>query len=691
MATTSLAGPSRVEYLRRAVREAPGRVRLMALQTLTREVSPEQLRDLLCEMSRSEELETRLLAVEGLEKVRSPGVFQIMLERFREDESAIRERATAYLRAYATEEPQAVRAEVLHMLSQGDDATRLLSLDILFKTGSPRDVLIEILLYSRGLAPWLKDRVLDTLRGMGDVILRGAVDLLSHSDEDLRNAALDALAQIGTPESVKPIVGLLRDPRPEVRVEVVRAVGRFGDHRILPLLKKVAEQDPAMEVRTRAVEVSRKMAARLGLEHKAAGAPATPSPSTLEKPIDRLLARAREMGASDLHLAPGEPPIVRQHGKLARLEGDRMEDGYLCRLVASMLDGRQQAILAERGELDFCYAIEEVGRYRVNAHRAQAGLSAAFRVIPNVAPTIAELGLPAHLRDLADLHQGIVLVTGPAGSGKSSTLTALVDLINEQKAAHILTLEDPVEFVHASKQALVNQREVGTHTTSFAAALRAAIREDPDVILVGEMRDLETINLALTAASMGVLVFATLHTNSAAKTMDRIINVFPSSEQDGVRRVLASVVSGVLSQQLLRTRRGGRVAAVEMLFSTPATIRDGKTHQIDGLIQLGRSRGMVGMDDALRALVESDAVAPQDALEKALDKDTFRGWLIQRGDLEVDADERSPASLRAASQAVTQRVGPPTRAATARRAERDLRRAPGGRSVSRTRAPYEAG
>jgi len=287
------------------------------------------------------------------------------------------------------------------------------------------------------------------------------------------------------------------------------------------------------------------------------------------------------------------------------------------------------------GDLDFAYGIEGRARFRVNLFEQEHGKGAVFRLIPSQIMTLEQLRMPPAVRGLAQLRSGLVLVTGPTGSGKSTTLAALIKEINLRRALHIITIEDPLEFVHHNRRSIVSQREVGTHSATFSSALRAAVREDPDCILVGEMRDLETISMALSAAETGLLVLATLHTNSAAKTIDRVINVYPTERQDGVRGVLAAVTRGVVAQQLLLRKSGGRVAAVEVLLASPALaslIREGKTHQIGGLIAQGRARGMVGMDESLRRLVEEDQVEPRAALEKALAKDEMRKWLAARGE-----------------------------------------------------------
>ena len=270
----------------------------------------------------------------------------------------------------------------------------------------------------------------------------------------------------------------------------------------------------------------------------------------------------------------------------------------------------------------------------MNLFKQQRGMGSVMRIIPTKIMTMEQLNLPASVKKLCYLKGGLVLVTGPTGSGKSTTLSAIINEMNERRPLHFVTIEDPIEFVHPNKRSLVSQREIGPHSKNFTNALRAAVREDPDVILVGEMRDPETIEMALNAAETGVLVFGTLHTNSASKTIDRVVNVFPSDRQEGVRGVLGGVLKGVLAQQLLRRKKGGRVAALEILYGSSALasmIRDGKSHQIGGLISTGKAQGMISMDDSLRRLVNEDVIEPQAALEKSLDKDEMRKWLKERG------------------------------------------------------------
>lgn len=351
--------------------------------------------------------------------------------------------------------------------------------------------------------------------------------------------------------------------------------------------------------------------------------------------IDRFLKLMNDRGASDLHISVGRPPLMRISGRMDPIRFRLITEHDFERMIRPAVPDHLWQRYQQTGDCDLAYEVDGLARFRVNLFQQHRGAGAVFRVIPSRVMTIDQLGLPKSVGKLAQLRGGLVLVTGPTGSGKSTTLAAIIHQMANQRPMHIVTIEDPIEFVHENSKALVSQREVGQHSRSFADAVKAAVREDPDCILVGEMRDLETIEIALDAAETGVLVFATLHTNSAAKTIDRIINVFPSDRHDGVRGVLASVIKGVLSQQLLRRARGGRVAAVEVLFGLPALsslIREGKTHQVSSFIQANKAMGMYAMDESLRDFVAAGIVHGQVALEKAIDKDAFREWLRERGD-----------------------------------------------------------
>jgi twitching motility protein PilT len=347
--------------------------------------------------------------------------------------------------------------------------------------------------------------------------------------------------------------------------------------------------------------------------------------------IDQFLRLLVQQGGSDLHLSCGNPPILRVHGHLQRVKFRDLTAADMKALIQEMLTAEQRELFDSCRDLDFAYELPEVARFRCNAFVQHRGMGGVFRVIPSRVPSADELNLPQAVRDFTRLNKGLVLVTGPTGSGKSTTLAAMIDLINQTRPDHVLTIEDPIEFVHQPRVALINQREVGPHTRSFSSALKAALREDPDVILVGEMRDRETISLALTAAETGHLVFGTLHTNSAPKTVDRIIDIFPADQQEQVRTMLSESLRGVVAQQLLRKKGGsGRVAAHEILVGTPAVanlIREGKTFQLPSIIQTGKRDGMIQMDQSILTHLMAGLIEGEEAYSKGHDKGLFRQYL----------------------------------------------------------------
>jgi len=343
--------------------------------------------------------------------------------------------------------------------------------------------------------------------------------------------------------------------------------------------------------------------------------------------ITELLAFSVKNKASDLHLSSGLPPMIRVHGDVRRINLPAMEHKDVHGMVYDIMNDGQRKIYEETLECDFSFEIPNLARFRVNAFNQHRGAGAVFRTIPSKVLTLEELNAPKIFKEICDYPRGIVLVTGPTGSGKSTTLAGMINHINENDYGHILTVEDPIEFVHESKKCLINQREVGPHTLSFANALRSALREDPDVILVGEMRDLETIRLALTAAETGHLVFGTLHTSSAAKTVDRVVDVFPAAEKEMVRAMLSESLRAVISQTLLKTKDGsGRVAAHEIMIGTPAIrnlIRENKIAQMYSAIQTGQNFGMQTLDQNLIDLVRRNVVSSAEARFRAANKDAF--------------------------------------------------------------------
>lgn len=344
--------------------------------------------------------------------------------------------------------------------------------------------------------------------------------------------------------------------------------------------------------------------------------------------LDKLFVEMKNLGASDLHLSVGHPPLLRLKGSLVPMKFKPMTDDLLKKLIFEVMRPDQVELFKTKNDMDFSYSVENVARFRGNAFMDQRGVGAVFRIIPTEIKTLEEMGYPEGVRKIAQMRKGLVLVTGPTGSGKSTTLASIIHEINLNLDGHIITIEDPIEFVHKSRKCIVTQREVHYHTHNFANALKGACREDPDVILVGEMRDYETIRLALTAAELGVLVFGTLHTNGAAQTIDRIIDVFPEDSQSQARSMLSDSLQGVVSQLLLKTADGkGRVAVQEIMMGSQALtalIREGKSAQIASTIQTGTAEGMQTFDQALKGLVSSGKITKEAAYSVATDKKQFQ-------------------------------------------------------------------
>src|SRR5262250_2964200 len=350
--------------------------------------------------------------------------------------------------------------------------------------------------------------------------------------------------------------------------------------------------------------------------------------------ISKLLTFSAKEGASDCHISAGEPPMIRVHGDLKKLDHPPLTQEETHALIYDMMNDNQRKNFEEKRECDFSFELGDIARFRVNVFVQHRGLGAVFRNIPTEIIPMEKLGMPPVVRQLCDREKGLVLVTGPTGSGKSTTLAAMIDFLNNTFEGHIITIEDPIEFVHKSKKCLVNQRELGVHTLSFANALKSALREDPDIVLVGEMRDLDTIQLALTAAETGHVVFGTLHTSSAPKTIDRIIDVFPPNQQAQIRAQFAESIEAVITQTLLKKKGGGRVAALEVMIGTTAVrnlIREGKIHQIPGTMQVSQKDGMQTMDMALQNLVSRGLVAKEEAQAKSANPNLFGGGFAMGG------------------------------------------------------------
>jgi twitching motility protein PilT len=661
----------------RAVLEAPAGPRLAALKRLLKAKGPEGLRALLLSCSASRDLAVRREALAALKTLSGDDVFAVMLDRLGGDDSReLRDLAAAYLKAFLAEATPEVRPRVLgKLLLAGDEDTRRQLVQSMFGQGTPDGLLEGVLQYCRTLTGAQHRTVMRSLGAVGAplvpavlVQLRGAdADLrvqavhlaevladgrllgplkellrdpdwwvriavcealgklkvqallpalqATFTDPDARWAAIEAVGALGGEAAASALLPLLRDPSPEVRSLALGTLQAVQDARVPAAVAEVARQDPSPEVRLKALEVQRALQGELR-----PGAPLLSS-KELTKPLDKMLAYAREREASDLLITPGEPPVLRVHGALERVPAQKIDAQIVTRLLEEVLDPARRSLLDAHGSVDFCHAVAGVGRFRANVYAMRRGLAAAFRCVPGQPSSLADLGLPPQLAALAGFHQGIVLVSGPAASGKSTTLTAMVNLVNETRAAHVITFEEPVEFVHTSKKALINQREIGRDSLSYASAIRGALREDPDVVVVGDLRDPETVRLALLAAETGHLVIATLQTTGAVATIDKVVDAFPPDEHAQIRGALAASLKVVVSQLLVPRATGrGRVAVFEVLRSTAsvrALIREGKTVQLPSAMTIARGAGMQTLEGALEERVRAGLITAATALQFA--------------------------------------------------------------------------
>jgi twitching motility protein PilT len=535
----------------------------------------------------------------------------------------VRERTLASLQPFSAD----ILDPILELMEDPDERIRMLAMLVGGALGNARCVppIIKMLHASDW---WTRITAAELLGKMADKrAVPALLELLK--DKDAHWAAVEALGRIKDPSAMPALAHLLDDPQEDLRMSVVEAMAGFGPT-ARPYLEAVQQKDGSPRVRQRAHEAMEDLANPDGSrERTSAAGPAAHVRATGE--LDQMLVEARQQGASDLHLSVGVPPAMRVHGNLAPLNKPPLQDTDAERLVFSALTDAQKQQLTENMQLDLCYTIKDVGRHRVNIFRERMGWSAVFRLIAAEVPTLAALGLPKHVADVVGHHQGLVVVAGASGSGKSTTLAALVNVINERIRGHILTIEDPVEFIHEMKNCLMNQREIGKHTQSFANALRGALRENPDVIVVGDLRDPETTRIALEAAETGHLVVTTMNTTTAAKTVDRLVESFPPEEQAQVRTSLAESLKGVLCQSLIPHKTlPKRVACVEVLLSSAsvrALIRDGKTFQLGNSMTIGHAVGMRTQDAALLELVKADAITGEAAYLRAQKKEAFEPFV----------------------------------------------------------------
>ncbi len=585
--------------------------------------------------------------------------------------------------------------QLLPLMASGKAGTRSAVIKVLLSMENRHELVKRYLKFSKTLAGWARDRALDSMKEFGHDLIEPTIELLSDPDEEVRAlalvvagsfddpriipatigllkdpdwwirvtaadtlgrfkddtavdalvatlddpearwAAVEALGRIGNSRSLFALEKLFSDPAPEIRIEVLLALRNFHHPNILEALRRFAASDPDRIVRGRALEIAEEVAKRdntLVKDAEKLRARALRVEAGENEPkLRSLLVETRNLGASDFHLSVGRPPMVRLSGALVEQEGEPFSAEETKKMVTEILTEDQQQQLEAEQQLDMCYNIPRAGRYRANLFVDHKGLNGVFRVIPEQPPTIEDIGLPGHLSEIASHHQGLVLVCGPSGCGKTTTLAALVNLFNETRQAHVITLEEPVEFIHPFKNCLVNQREVGTDTASYARALRAALREDPDVIVIGDLRDNEAVALALAAAETGHIVLGTLSSTTAPKAVDRVISSFSHDEQPQIRTALAESLKYVIAQRLLPLQETrDRIACFEVLRGTLSVtnmIRDDKTYQLPSAMQMGRTVGMQTFDDALRDLVRAKKITGECAYMYASNREDFESMV----------------------------------------------------------------
>ncbi len=683
------------EYVIRLLRSGDRDIRLRALRKVVEE-RPEQLvgplKRHLFALARDREERVRVLVVKALSEDPGDDALDFLIDRFRSETYAVRRIISQRLDQLADAGDQRLLDRLMPLLSEGDDETREIAFRTCFKLGDPTELIRRVILYSKSLMGWMRERIHQTVSSFGPEILEPLIKLMENPDEDIRNAALifsthfrdprlapavsklvgdsnwwtrtiaidflgnlkdesgvdvliealgdeevrwsavEALANIASPKALGPIARLLRDSVIDVRIEVIRALEVYNDQRALPLLEQSFKTDSELKVREAALNAYRAIAKkhRVVVDEDATASGPRSDPSTFS-PLERLLELGKNEAASDLHIAVGNAPLIRVHGQLRKLGGqdshERLSLDTVRTLLFSVLDDEHKQTLRRERQVDFAFEIAEGWRIRANVYLDLHGLGGAFRYVPPEPPEFEHTGLPSFVMDIASFSQGLIVVSGVAGSGKTTTLAALVNLINERKRSHIVTIEDPIEFVHPYRNSLVNQRAIGFHTSDYPSALRAALHEDPDVVVVGEIRDLETTRLALEAAETGHVVLGTMQTTSAPSTVRRLVDVFPAREHQQVRATVAETLRFVLCQSLVPTRTGdSRLPIHEILVMNPAiafAIREDNDHLIPSLLQMGKSLGMQIMDEALLSQVQAGRIAAEDAYWRAEKKEDF--------------------------------------------------------------------
>ena len=625
---------SQIEPLLRHCRNDSSRVRDAAIAALgpllakSRTWSDEVLPLLSDANPKVRQLASRIIATQD-----PRSIAEAFLRTFQGTYGPSKDRAVEALRELG---PEFIRA----FLDQGestDPRAAALAASIAVTIRSP-EVVPHCIRFLSGQDWWLRDRAAMTLAEIRDEsALPHLLKMLQDPESNLSAAA--ALGAWGAPQALPALLDAYKQATAftDLRLEILDAFAKIQDPKVGPLLQKIVQVDPSPLVKDKAARLVRERAGETGEVGTASARVFAPFDfeANSDPSLSDLLRHARAVSASDLHLGAGTVPHIRVHGRLTPLPIPVPTEETMLAWMGPILGDVRAADLETRRQVDFCHKDGELGRFRTNVFFERKGLNAVFRLVPYEIPNLTDVGLPESIWEITSYSQGLILVTGPAGCGKTTTLAALVDRINETERGHIITVEDPIEYVHPSKESLVNQREIPAHSKSFAKALRQSLREDPDVILVGEMRDLETISLAITASETGHLVLATLHTTTASSTVDRIINAFPPDQQGQIRMMVADSLKAVISQSLLPRRDGsGRVAAFEILRNTPAVaglIRDAKTFQIPTAMQTGSASGMQLMDGALLQLVQEGVIEPRVAYDRAQRKEAFEPFLAEEG------------------------------------------------------------
>ncbi|MCK6507323.1 PilT/PilU family type 4a pilus ATPase [Myxococcota bacterium] len=572
---------------------------------------------------RSPEAGVRRLAVGVARQVKDPNatLWPRLFELLRDEDWWVRERVADALIALAGAK---MLGHLVRLLADDDPPIRMFAVDVIGRLGEVRALGALVRVAMDDPDWWVRERSMEAIASLGDLRAAPYLVRILGGDPSMRISALDALARLKATDQADAVVRLLADPESDVRLSALRCLEALDDPRVAPSLQGVAE-DPRAEVRDLARQLQARWKARLDI-----GANVWAQAGS--SPLDQLLVQLCELGADDLVLAPGQPPLAKRMGAIVPLADKAISPEAVAAMILPILSSQQLEDLQARRDVDLSHEVTRTGaRFRANVFQQIHGMGVVFRVVRSSIPSLEELGLPPQLAGLHAQSNGLVLVGGATGSGKSTTLAALIDTVNRTSPRHVVTLEDPIEVVHGYRRGLVNQREIGTHTGTYAEAMRATLREDPDVILVGELRDLDTIRFAVTAAETGHLVLGTVHTVAADTTVDRLINIFPPGQQAQVRTMLAGSLRAIICQNLLpRADGNGRVLACEILFnSSPIAnlIRTGKSHQLLTVVSTSRDAGMQTMDSELMRLYREGAITAELAYLKARNKADFEQFL----------------------------------------------------------------